>query len=125
MTSTLAPPPEARMAEETRSRGETLDLLVRTPLDYSSLTLSKTTTQPEVEAVKEYLDGEEEVPDENVDVSELDETTICQTKEGLIGSCNSPTECAMVSGLPSGSCTVPSVSGLHCCLHTARCGQKS
>ena len=32
----------------------------------------------------------------------------------------------MVSGHPSGSCTVPSVSGdLTCCLHTARCGQQS
>jgi len=125
-STTRPPPPEARMAEKPRSR-ETLDLLVRSPLDYSSLTSSITTPpQPEVEAVKEYLDDEEEIPDENDDISELDETTICQTEEGLIGSCNTPTECAMVSGLPSGSCTVPSVSGnLQCCLHTARCGQKS
>jgi len=124
-TSTLPPPPEARMAEKPRSR-ETLDLLVRSPLDYSSLASSKTTPEPEVEAVKEYLDDEEEIQEENVNVSELDETTICQTEDGLIGSCNTPTECAMVSGLPSGSCTVPSISGnLQCCLHTARCGQKS
>jgi len=124
-TSTLPPPPEARMAEKPLSR-EIVDLLARAPLDYSSLTSSKTTPQPEVEAVKEILDDEEEIPDEDVDVSELDETTICQTEEGLIGSCNTPTECAMVSGLPSGPCTVPSISGnLQCCLHTAWCGQKS
>merc|ERR1719209_1634928 len=99
-STTRPPPPEARMAEKPRSR-ETLDLLVRSPLDYSSLTSSITRPHPEVEAVKEFLDDEEEIPDENDDVSELDETTICQTEEGLIGSCNTPTECAMVSGLPS------------------------
>jgi len=123
--SSTIPPLEARMTGKTRSR-DALNLLVRTPLDYSSLTSSKTTPQPIVEAVKELFDDEEEILDENEDVSEVDETTICQTEEGLIGSCNTPTECAMVSGLPSGSCTVPSVSGnLQCCLHTARCGQKS
>jgi len=124
-TGSSNPTPTKRQTGNTRSR-ETMDLHVRTPLDYSSLASSKTTPQPEVETVKELFNEEEQILDENEDVSEVDETTICQTEEGLIGSCNSPTECAMVSGLPSGSCTVPSVSGnLQCCLHTARCGQKS
>ena len=123
-SSTIPPPLEARMTGKIRSR-DALNL-VRTPLDYSSLASSKTTPQPLVEAVKELLADEEEILDDSADVPEVDETTICQTEEGLIGSCNTPTECAMVSGLPSGSCTVPSVSGnLQCCLHTASCGQKS
>jgi len=120
--STDAPQPRMK---DSRPR-ESSELLVRSPLDYSSLTTSITTPQPAVEDVVQVWDNAEEISDEDENVSELDETTICQTKEGLIGSCSTPTECSMVSGLPSGSCTVPSVSGtLQCCLHTARCGQKS
>jgi len=122
--STTASPPSARMMNN--SRQATAELLARDPLDYSSLSSSKSTPPPAIESIREYWEDQTDTFDDEENVSELDETTICQTAEGLIGSCDTPTECAMVSGHPSGSCTVPSVSGdLTCCLHTARCGQQS
>jgi len=114
-------------ASKPEARSKKTELLVRTPLDYSSLTKSLTTRQPEAEHVSEYWDEEKYIPIEvDANIPEMDETTICQTEDGLIGSCSTPTDCAIVSGLPSGPCTVPSLAGhLECCLHTARCGQKS
>lgn len=114
-------------ASKPEARAKKTELLVRTPLDYSSLTKSLTTPQPEAEHVSEYWDEEKYIPIEvDANIPEVDETTICQTEDGLIGSCSTPTDCAIVSGLPSGPCTVPSIAGhLECCLHAARCGQKS
>jgi len=99
-------------------------------LELLSLSFSDKSVFPEessIDLLKEFLDAEDEAEDEDDDtISELDETVMCQTPEGLIGSCSTPTECSMVSGLPSGTCTVPSVSGdLTCCLHSAHCGQQS
>jgi len=57
---------------------------------------------------------------------ELDETILCQTENDLFGTCESVSECAMVSGIPAGHCEVPSIVGLQsCCLHTIQCYEQS
>merc|ERR1719318_812289 len=136
-------PPLARMNGEDDRHGYPLEedildqdetfpkvFMAQGHLEYLSLSSSSKSLFPEnssIDLLKEFLDAEDEAEDEEEDtISELDETTMCQTPEGLIGSCSTPTECSMVSGLPSGPCSVPSVAGhLTCCLHSAHCGQQS
>merc|ERR1719318_590647 len=136
-------PPLARMNSEDDRHGYPLEedyldrdgtipkvFMAQGHLEYLSLSSSNKSPFPEdasLDLLKEFLDTEDEAEDEEDDtISELDETMMCQTPEGLIGSCSTPTECSMVSGLPSGPCSVPSVKGhLTCCLHSAHCGHQS
>eukprot|EP00092_Neocalanus_flemingeri_P016123 GFUD01017451.1.p1 GENE.GFUD01017451.1~~GFUD01017451.1.p1 ORF type:complete len:428 (-),score=112.47 GFUD01017451.1:72-1355(-) len=81
------------------------------------------------ELVLDLLDDAEATdvaPDEDDPIPEFEDITVCQTPDGQVGSCVSPTECSSVSGVSSSPCSVPSVSGdLTCCVHTAQCSQES
>jgi len=58
------------------------------------------------------------------DFPEEDDTTVCITPDGYLGTCMSSSLCSTVSGHSSGTCSIPSVLGVHtCCIHTAKCGK--